>query len=57
MTHGGDVVPLYVWLIPALIALLLYGVGQGLVKKWIGEVSPARFCLYYVLAKIGRAHV
>ena len=50
MTHGGDVVPLYVWLTPALIALLLYGVGQGLVKKWIGEVSPARFCLYYVLA-------
>ena len=50
MTHDSDVVPLYVWLTPALIALLLYGVGQGLVKKWIGEVPPARFCLYYVLA-------
>jgi drug/metabolite transporter (DMT)-like permease len=38
------------WLTPALIALLLYGLGQGLVKKWIGEVPPARFCLYYVFA-------
>ena len=46
----GNVVPLYVWLTPALIALLLYGLGQGLVKRWIGEVPPARFCLYYVLA-------
>ena len=43
-------VPMAVWLTPALAALLLYGIGQGLVKKWIGEVSPARFCLYYVLA-------
>lgn len=50
MTPGGAVVPLYIWLTPALIALLLYGLGQGLVKKWIGEVPPARFCLYYVLA-------
>lgn len=50
MTPGSAVVPLYVWLTPALIALLLYGLGQGLVKKWIGEVPPARFCLYYVLA-------
>jgi len=43
-------VPLFVWLTPALAALFLYGIGQGLVKKWIGEVSPARFCLYYVFA-------
>ena len=50
MSAGRDVVPLYLWLTPALIALLLYGLGQGLVKKWIGEVPPARFCLYYVLA-------
>jgi drug/metabolite transporter (DMT)-like permease len=50
VTPGSGVVPLYVWLTPALIALLLYGLGQGLVKKWIGEVPPARFCLYYVLA-------
>jgi drug/metabolite transporter (DMT)-like permease len=42
--------PIAVWLTPALAALFLYGIGQGLVKKWIGEVSPARFCLYYVLA-------
>jgi drug/metabolite transporter (DMT)-like permease len=34
-----------------MLALLLYGVGQGLVKKYIGEVPPARFCLYFVLAK------
>src|SRR5690348_16777736 len=50
MSPGSNVVPLYVWLTPALIALFLYGLGQGLVKKWIGEVPPARFCLYYVLA-------
>jgi len=42
---------LLVWLTPSMIALFLYGVGQGLVKKYIGEVSPARFCLYFVLAK------
>jgi drug/metabolite transporter (DMT)-like permease len=42
---------LLVWLTPSLIALFLYGIGQGLVKKYIGEVSPARFCLYFVLAK------
>jgi drug/metabolite transporter (DMT)-like permease len=42
--------PMVIWLTPAVAALLLYGFGQGLTKKWIGEVSPARFCLYYVLA-------
>ena len=42
--------PLFVWLTPALAALFSYGIGQGLVKKWIGEVPPARFCLYYVFA-------
>jgi drug/metabolite transporter (DMT)-like permease len=50
MSPGSDVVPLYVWLTPALTALLLYGLGQGLVKKWIGDIPPGRFCLYYVLA-------
>ncbi|MEW6055654.1 MAG: DMT family transporter [Bdellovibrionota bacterium] len=40
-----------VWLTPALMALFLYGIGQGLVKKWISEVPPARFCLYFVVAK------
>jgi drug/metabolite transporter (DMT)-like permease len=39
------------WLIPSLSSLLLYGVGQGLVKKNISEVPPARFCLYFVVAK------
>jgi hypothetical protein len=42
---------LLAWLTPSMFALFLYGVGQGLVKKYIGEVSPARFCLYFVLAK------
>lgn len=41
----------WVWLTPALCALFLYGIGQGLVKKWISEVPPARFCLYFVAAK------
>jgi drug/metabolite transporter (DMT)-like permease len=41
----------WVWLTPALTALFLYGIGQGLVKKWISEVPPARFCLYFVAAK------
>jgi transporter family protein len=41
----------WVWLAPAFFALFLYGIGQGLVKKWIGEVPPARFCLYFVVAK------
>ncbi len=41
----------WVWLTPALLALFFYGIGQGLVKKWISEVPPARFCLYFVVAK------
>jgi hypothetical protein len=36
---------------PALLALLLYGLGQGFVKMWIGEVPPARFCLYFACAR------
>jgi drug/metabolite transporter (DMT)-like permease len=44
-------VPLILWLLPSLTALFLYGVGQGLVKQWIAEVAPARFCLYFMLAK------
>ena len=50
MNPTPEAVPILAWLTPALAALFLYGIGQGLVKKWIGEVSPARFCLYYVLA-------
>jgi drug/metabolite transporter (DMT)-like permease len=38
------------WLAPTLGALVAWGVAQGLVKKYIGEVSAARFCLYYALA-------
>lgn len=45
--HAG--VPLAIWLVPTLAALMLYGVGQGLVKKYIAEVPPARFCLYFVV--------
>jgi transporter family protein len=50
VTANPSTTALLAWLIPALTALLLYGLGQGLVKRWIGEVSPARFCLYYVFA-------
>jgi drug/metabolite transporter (DMT)-like permease len=50
MAANPGTASLLAWLTPALIALLLYGLGQGLVKKWIGEVPPARFCLYYVFA-------
>lgn len=41
----------WVWLFPSFVALFMYGIGQGLVKKWISEVPPARFCLYFVVAK------
>ena len=40
-----------VWLTPTLLALTFWGLGQGFVKKWISEVPPARFCLYFVAAK------
>ncbi len=39
------------WLLPSLAGLFLYGIGQGLVKKNIADVPPARFCLYFVVAK------
>jgi drug/metabolite transporter (DMT)-like permease len=42
---------LLIWLAPALTALFLYGIAQGLVKKYIADVSPARFCLFFVAAK------
>ena len=35
------------WLAPTLAALFAWGIAQGLVKKYIGEVSAAHFCLYY----------
>jgi drug/metabolite transporter (DMT)-like permease len=38
------------WLAPTLTALLAWGIAQGLVKKYIGEVSAERFCLYYAIA-------
>ncbi len=38
------------WLTPTLAAMFMWGVAQGLVKKYIGEVAPARFCLFYALA-------
>ncbi len=50
MGSANATVHVVAWLGPALAALFLYGLGQGLVKKWIGEVHPARFCLYYVFA-------
>jgi drug/metabolite transporter (DMT)-like permease len=38
------------WLAPTLAALVAWGMAQGLVKKYIGEVTAARFCLYYAIA-------
>ena len=40
-----------IWLVPTLVSLFLYGIGQGLVKKYISEVPPARFCLYFIAAR------
>ena len=39
-----------VWLAPTLAAMFFWGIAQGLVKKYVGEVPPARFCLYYAMA-------
>ncbi len=39
-----------IWLGPTLAAMFSWGIAQGLVKKYVGEVPPARFCLYYALA-------
>jgi drug/metabolite transporter (DMT)-like permease len=39
-----------IWLGPTLGAMFAWGIAQGLVKKYIGEVPPARFCLYYAVA-------
>jgi drug/metabolite transporter (DMT)-like permease len=51
MSTAPTAAALLTWLTPAMFALFLYGIGQGLIKRYIGEVSPARFCLYFVLAK------
>jgi drug/metabolite transporter (DMT)-like permease len=39
------------WMIPAFVTLMLYGIGQGLVKKWSEDVPPAQFCLFLILAR------
>ncbi len=51
MTSSPASAPLLLWLTPALLALLLYGLGQGFVKMWITQVPPARFCLYFACAR------
>ena len=51
MASSPTAAPLLFWLTPALLALLLYGLGQGFVKMWITEVPPARFCLYFAFAR------
>src|ERR1700692_3502465 len=51
MAYSPTGSPLLLWLTPALLALLLYGLGQGFVKMWIAEVPPARFCLYFAFAR------
>jgi drug/metabolite transporter (DMT)-like permease len=40
-----------VWLVPALIAFFIYGIGQGLVKKYANDIPPAQYCLFLVFAK------
>lgn len=45
-------VPTSTWLIPSLITLVLYGLGQGFVKMFIAEAPAARFCLYFIMAKV-----
>lgn len=40
----------FAWLTPTLAALFAWGIAQGLVKKYIGEVPPARFCFFYAIA-------
>ena len=51
MAYSPTAAPLLLWLTPSLLALLLYGLGQGFVKMWITEVPPARFCLYFACAR------
>jgi hypothetical protein len=50
MANSPTDAPLLLWLTPSLLALLLYGLGQGFVKMWITEVPPARFCLHFACA-------
>lgn len=38
------------WLGPTLAGMFAWGIAQGLVKKYVGEVPPARFCLFYAVA-------
>lgn len=42
---------IFIWMVPTLLALFAWGLGQGFVKKYISEVSPAQYCLYFVVAK------
>ena len=51
MSDSTAVAPLFIWLVPAVLALVLYGLGQGFVKMWITEVPPARYCLYFACAR------
>jgi drug/metabolite transporter (DMT)-like permease len=41
-----------VWILPTLVALLVYGLGQGLVKQYSVDVPPARYCFYFFFAKL-----
>ncbi len=40
------------WLPPTLIALFVYGLGQGVVKQYSVDVAPARYCFYFFFAKL-----
>ncbi|MBI4818805.1 MAG: DMT family transporter [Deltaproteobacteria bacterium] len=40
------------WLVPTLMALAVYGLGQGLVKQYSLDIPPARYCFYFFFAKL-----
>jgi len=39
------------WLTPSIATLFLYGLAQGFARKYVEEVSPARFCLFFIVAR------
>jgi len=39
------------WLTPTIATLFLYGLAQGFARKYVEEVSPARFCLFFIVAR------
>jgi hypothetical protein len=50
MAYSATAAPLLLWLTPALLALLLYGLGQGFVKMWITEVRNVSMSLRHLVS-------